>query len=97
MNGDSIPNCVPEYFREQQEKYERECELYWQSLEHYKANQKKLKEAYEAGLPILSYGGYDACLHCKDADFDTQTFAEDDMGDVICHNPDCPEHEKHRE
>ncbi len=54
MNGDFIPNCVPEYFREQQEKYERECELHWQRLEHYKANQKKMKDAYEAGLPILS-------------------------------------------
>jgi len=36
MNGDFIPDCVPEYVREQQKKYERECELHWQRLEQVK-------------------------------------------------------------
>ena len=44
-----IPNCVPEYFREQFEKEEHEAQLRWERMEHYKANQKKRKEAYEAG------------------------------------------------
>lgn len=92
-----IPNCVPEYFREQQEKYERECELYLQRMERYKANREKMEHAFAAGHPIIPYGGYEACHDCRDADFDTMTFEEDDMGDVICRNPGCPEHKKHRE
>lgn len=89
-----IPNCVPEYFREQFEREEREAQLNWERMEHYKANQKKLKEAHEAGMPVLDYGGYDACLHCENADHDTQIGFEDDFGCVICHNPDCAEHGK---
>lgn len=51
-----IPNCVPEYFREQFEKEEHEAQLRWERMEHYKANQKKRKEAYEAGFPVLDFG-----------------------------------------
>ena len=92
-----IPNCVPEYFREQFEKEEREAQLESEREEHYEANRKKREEAYKAGCPILDYGGYDACLHCEHADHDTQTSFEDDFDSVICHNPDCPEHRKHRD
>ncbi|MDE7354458.1 MAG: hypothetical protein K2O06_15615 [Acetatifactor sp.] len=93
----SIPDCVPEWFRAQFERDEREAELEWERREHYKKNQEKIKEACEKGCPILDYGGYDACLHCSDADHDTQTGFEDDFDSVICHHPECPEHEKHRE
>ena len=92
----SIPNCVPEWFREQFERDEREAELEHVREMGYEANRKKLKEAREAGCPILDFGGYEACLHCKDADHDTQTSFEDDFDSVICRNPDCPEHRKHR-
>ena len=92
-----IPNCVSEYFREQFEKEEHEAQCHGERMEHYKANQKKRKEAYEAGFPVLDFGGYDACLHCKDADHDTQTSFEDDFDSIICRNPNCPEHKKHRD
>ena len=36
----SIPDCVPEWFREQFERDEREAELEWERREHYKENQK---------------------------------------------------------
>jgi len=71
MYNDFIPNCVPEYFREKFEREEHEAELRWERQEHYNANQKKVHEAYEAGLPVLDYGGYDTCIDCKDADHDT--------------------------
>lgn len=51
-------------------------------------------EAAAAGLPILSYGGYEACWKCPDADSDTMTGDDDDMCRVICHNPACPHHGK---
>lgn len=91
-----IPNCVPEYFREQEEKYNRECELALEMHEHYKANRKKLEDAEKAGYPILKYDGYNACSGCGYADFDTQCFDFDDIGLVICKNPDCPEHRRHQ-
>lgn len=97
FSNDGIPNCVPEYYRELFEREEHEAELCWEQQEHYNANKEKMKEAYEADLPILDYGGFDACLHCEDADHDTQTGFEDDFCRVICHNPDCPEHRKHKE
>lgn len=95
--GDSgLPNCVPEMFREQLEREEREAELRWEREEIYAANRVKLQAAREAGNIILDFGGYDACRECKDADHDTQTFDEDDFCSVICRNPDCPEHERRR-
>ena len=97
LPNDSIPNCVPEWFREQFEKSEREAELEYERQEYYKKNQKKIKEAQEKGYPILDFGGYEACLHCEYADHDTQAGKDDDFDSVICHNPDCPEHEKHKE
>ena len=53
--------------------------------------------AHAAGFPIIPYDGYVAYRNCQYADFDTMTCEEDDMGDVICHNPECPEHGKHKE
>ncbi len=46
-----------------------------------------------AGRPILTAC---VCYGCKDADFDTRTWKEDDMGYVICRDPECPEHKRHR-
>ena len=57
---------------------------------------KKMDDAVEKRLPIIPYDGYEACKNCKDADFDTMTCEGDDKGNVISHNPDCPEHKKHR-
>lgn len=97
MYNDFIPNCVPEYFREKFEREEQEAALCWERQEHYRENRQKMNKAYEAGLPVLDYGGYDACICCKDADHDTQTSEDDDIGCIICHNPNCPEHGKHKE
>ncbi len=72
MYGDSIPNCVPEYYREMIERQQHEDELRWERFEHYQANQKKLAEADKAGLSVLPFGGYEACCKCGDADYDTQ-------------------------
>lgn len=88
-------NCVPEYFRLQQEQYEHECELALERQEHYKANIIKLENAEKSGYPVLQYDGYSACQECANADFDTQRFEYDDIGLVICKNTDCPEHKKH--
>lgn len=88
-------NCVHEYFRLQREQYEHECELALAFQEHYKASRKKLEEAEKAGYPILEYDGYFAYQKYANADFNTGRNEFDDIGLVICKNPNCPEHKKH--
>ena len=91
-----IPDCVPEFYREQQEERDRRYDLAMRRRARYQANRKKLDAAAEAGLPVLSFSGYDACRECPRADGDTQTDDEDDFCRVICHDPSCPEHMKNR-
>ena len=92
--NEPIPNCVPEYYREQQEKQDHQYDMAMQRRACYLENQRKLDEAAEAGLPILAFGGYGPCWECPDADHDTVIDDEDDFCRVICRNPACPEHRK---
>lgn len=94
--NEPIPDCVPEYYREQQEEQDRRYDLAMQRRARYLANQRKLNAAGRSGLPILPFGGYDPCQDCPDADHDTVTDDEDDICRVICQDPSCPEHRKHQ-
>lgn len=84
-----IPDCVPEFYRAQQEEQERREDRLMQEQEHYQANREKIQAAIASGLSVLDYGGYGPCGDCPHADHDTQTDAEDDFDTVICHNPAC--------
>lgn len=95
--SDTVPNCVPEYYREQEEERGRRFDLAMQRRAHYLENRRKLDEAVRAGLPILDFGGYGSCGGCPKADDDTATDDEDDIGRVICGDPACPEHMKHQD
>ncbi len=55
---DRMPNCVPEYYRSLWEDEDHQSELRAQREEGYQANREKIKNAIEAGLPILDFGGY---------------------------------------
>ena len=87
-----IPDCVPEYYRGLQEEENHQCELRMERQESYAANREKIKAAVESGLPILNYGGYDACWECGYADHNTMADDDDDFARVICRNPLCPLH-----
>ena len=89
----NIPNCVPEYYREMQEREERAYERECKRLEYYEESKRKLKWARRLGYPVLLYGGYDECHHCKKK-FDLQTDAEDDMCALVCYNKGCACHKK---
>ena len=95
--NEPVPDCVPEYYRAQQEDREHQYELLMQRQEHYRANQEKINAAVTSGLPILLFGGYAPCWVCQTADHDTMTDDDDDFDSVICRNPDCPEHENHQQ
>ena len=94
--NESMPDCVPELCRQQEEERDRQYELKLQRQAAYLANRQKLDAATDIGLPILHYGGYYACGKCPQADHDTRTDDEDDLDRVICRNPACPEHANHR-
>lgn len=91
-----MPNCVPEFYRSQQDDADHAWELREQLRESYRENQKKIEAAMDAGLPVLDFGGYPECWNCPMADHDTQTGEDDDICCVICKNPACREHKKGR-
>lgn len=94
--NDPMPNCVPEYCREQQEERDRRYDLAMQRRALYLSNKRKLDAAARSGLPVLSFGGYGPCGECPSADHDTMADDEDDTCRVICHAPSCPEYAGHR-
>ncbi len=94
--NDPMPNCVPEFYRSQQEAADHEYERQARAREHFAENREKIQAAIASGLPILPYGGYGPCWECPSADHDTMTDAEDDFDCVICRNPACPQHKKHQ-
>lgn len=86
---ESIPGCVPEFYRSRQEEQERREDWLMQEQERYLANREKIQAAVESGMPVLDYGGYDQCGDCPHADHDTRTSDDDDFDCVICRNPAC--------
>lgn len=88
-----IPNCVPEYYREQEEREQHEYEKACRRAEYYAESKRRLKWAQVYGDPILDFGGYNECWSCKKK-FDVQTSVEDDFCRVICYNRDCECHKK---
>lgn len=96
LTNEPIPGCVPELHRAQEEKCDRQYDLKMQRQTHYLVNKQKLDVAAGVGLPILDFGGYNACGECPQADHDTRTDDEDDFDRVICGNPACPWHRKNQ-
>lgn len=88
-----IPNCVPEYYRELEEKEAHEYEKAHKRDAYYEESRQKLEWAKQMGWPILSFGGYDKCHKCK-YKFDVQTDAEDDTDTLICLDRGCVCHLK---
>lgn len=88
-----IPNCVPEYYRELEEREEREYEKAHKFDAYYEESRRRLKWAKRLGYPILHYGGYVECLNCKKK-FDVQIDAEDDFCDLVCYDKNCECHKR---
>jgi hypothetical protein len=83
-----IPNCVPEYYREQEEREQYEYEKSLKKAMYYEESNRRLEEATECGYPVLYFGGYRSCAGCKKK-FDVQLNEEDDLCALICYDVSC--------
>lgn len=91
--NESIPNCVPDYYLEQQEKIDIEYELSHMFDDWYAECRAKLDKAYKNGKPVLWHGGYSACWECNKK-CSVQISADDDMDLIICEDSSCCWHDK---
>ena len=89
----NIPNCVPEYYRQQEEREEHEYEQMLKRNAYYEESKFRLKWAKRRGQPILDFGGYDECYKCKKK-FNVQIDAENDFCTIICYDKNCVCHKK---
>lgn len=90
----SIPNCVAEMYREQEEKEEYLLEKSMRRREEYEKDNFLLTDAERSGLPILYFGGYDKCRNCSFRSHELTTWEEDDMSKIVCYNQQCNENSK---
>lgn len=83
MNG--IPNCVPEYFREQREREDHEWELEQERLSYYEKNKAYRKQKQKDGCAELDF--YPAeCEHCSHGEEAPSQSEIDDIPTMICSN-----------
>ena len=89
----SIPNCVPEYYRELQERAEHEYEIECKRAEYYEESKRRLDEAHQLNYPVLLYCGHYECHNCTKK-FDLQLDDEDDMCALVCYDKSCECHKR---
>ena len=87
-----LPNCVAEYYREQEEREDYEYEIRMRREIGYEKDNFLLKDAERNGFPVLCFGGYQRCRSCKFRSHELTTWEEDDMSAIICYNKHCKEH-----
>jgi len=90
-----IPNCVPEYFREQQERYDRECELEMQAHEYYESNKEYRKQKQKDGCAEIDFYPVE-CETCGYGEEAPPNSKYDDFPTKICSNwKECQIFRKH--
>jgi hypothetical protein len=87
-----IPNCVAEYYREQEEREEYESEKRMRREGMYREDELFLKNAEKNGDMVLAFGGYDKCHECRFKSRELMTDDWDDIGRFVCYNKECLEH-----
>lgn len=83
MNG--IPNCVPEYFRSQQDDYEHECELEMERQKRYRRNREFIRQRQIDGCAEIRFYP-DECEHCQHGEDTPMTSEYDDIPSKLCSN-----------
>lgn len=86
-------NCVPELYRSEQEKLDREYEKKHRFDDFYEECKARIEEAHEKGYILIPFGGYGVCGdNCKNHSGEMMTNPQDDMCRIICYNKDCRFH-----
>ena len=87
-------NCLPEYYRQQEERECREYERELRRRDGYEADRKILEDAEAKGLLIMAeaFDCPDACWNCKTRSKSLQTWEDDDISRFVCYGEKC----KHR-
>ena len=80
-----IPNCVPDYFLEQREREERECELADMRWEHYQQAKEYIAAKEKEGCAVFPFPP-EECYSCKHGEETPMTDDEDDVPRIICPN-----------
>lgn len=89
----SIPNCVPEFYRSEQEKFDREYEKQHRLDDFYEECKARIEEAHEKGYILIPFGGYSVCRdNCKKHSGEMMTNPQDDMCTIICYDKNCKFH-----
>lgn len=86
----SIPNCVPEYYRSLQDDYNHEYELEMNRQEWYRENKKYREQKYIDGCNEFRFYP-DECCKCQYGEEANPDSEMDDMSTMICSNwKKCP-------
>ena len=83
VQNESIPNCVPEYYRSMFEP-DHDPEIDERNAARWESNRQNVKRAREAGLCIFCFGECEKCYECTHADNNTEEGPEDDSDAIIC-------------
>lgn len=87
-------NCVPEFFRSEQEKMDREYEKQHKFDDFYEECKRCIEEAHKKGYILIPYGGYGVCGdNCKKHSGEMMTNPQDDMCMIICYDKHCKYHQ----
>ena len=78
-----IPNCVPEYYRSQQEEYDRECEKQYEFEERCAMERERVKKREEEGCARLDFPP-DECRSCSQSDEVGCLYPDDDWDSILC-------------
>lgn len=79
--GECLPNCVPEYYRELQEREDRESEELHQMMDWFEGNKKRNTEIIKEGVRVMTLEK--CCYRCP---FGTELLPEsdDDLPTAVC-------------
>ena len=78
-----IPNCVPEYYHELQERYDHECELAAERNDWYESNREYREKRESEGCAVLQFPP-DECEGCEHGENAMPIDEWDDIPTIIC-------------
>ena len=85
---DSIPDCVPEYFREAEEARAHEAELRDSMNRFLEKNKEYTDDIVAKGGTLMCFSYPERCESCPFGEEKLSFTPEDDVPGILCKNPD---------